>query len=147
MIPEDMTSLKVYDMAEKLADEVWTAVMDWEEMEQATVGAELVKTADNIGASIAEASGRGGFQGNRRAIRLARGCLKAAEHYMRRAYRRKLLDDKQAATLKASVDELTLVLDAYLARAGTREKEAAAAPAPKPQNFPPRDRGHRGGRG
>ncbi|MDI6774131.1 MAG: four helix bundle protein [Verrucomicrobiota bacterium] len=143
-----MTSLKVYDMAEKLADEVWTAVMDWENAEQATVGAELVKTTDNIGAAIAEALGRRGFQGNRRAIRLTRGYLKAAEHYMRRAYRRKLLADKEAATLKSSVDELTLVLDAYLARAGASNKEAdAPTPAPKSRNFPPRDRGYRSSRG
>jgi four helix bundle protein len=144
MIPEDMTNLKVYDMAEKLADEIWDIVMDWDKTEQATVGAELVKTADNIGASIAEASGRGGFQGNRRAIRLGRGYLKAAEHYMRRAYRRKLITDKQAASMKSSVDELTLVFDAYLARAAIKEKpELPPASPSKPAGFPSRDKGHR----
>ncbi len=143
MIPEEMTNLKVYDLAEKLADDVWTAVMEWEDVEQAALGVELVKAVDTIGAVIAEATGRRGFQGNRRAIRLARGYLKCTEHYLRRAYRRKLLNDKDAAALKASVDELTLVLDGYMARAEPKEREDEGPPSRRGGGYSPRDRGHR----
>jgi four helix bundle protein len=148
MVSEDMTSLKVYELAERLADEIWELVVEWDDTPQETLGVPLVKAADDVGGSIAEGCGRGGFADNRRAIRVARGYLKMTEHFLRRAYQRKLITDKQAAALKSNVDELTLVFDAYLARAGAakeREREREREPEPKPA--PAKERSHRPPRG
>ena len=59
MANEEMTNLKVYELAEKLGDDIWALVEDWDKGPQDTVGAPLVKAADSVGASIAEGSGRG----------------------------------------------------------------------------------------
>jgi four helix bundle protein len=68
-------NLQVYKLAEKLADQVWTVVTGWEQFARTTVGGQIVRAADSVGANIAEGSGRGSFQDNRRFVKMARGSL------------------------------------------------------------------------
>ena len=68
-------NLKVYQLSEKLADEIWNIVVKWEHLARNTVGQQIVRAADGIGSCIAEGSGRGTAQDNRRFIGIARGSL------------------------------------------------------------------------
>jgi len=52
-------NLQVYKLGEKLADEVWRIVTGWEQFPKSTVGRQMVRAADSVGANIAEGSGRG----------------------------------------------------------------------------------------
>ncbi|HWN99500.1 MAG TPA: four helix bundle protein [Blastocatellia bacterium] len=81
MPKSDFENLKVYHLAERLADEIWDAVMELDQFARNTVGGQIVRAADSIGANIAEGSGRGSFQDNRRFIRMARGSLKETQHF------------------------------------------------------------------
>ena len=56
-------NLRVYRLAEELADRIWDIVSGWDSFAKATVGEQLVTAADSIGANIAEGSGRGSYQG------------------------------------------------------------------------------------
>lgn len=85
-----------------------------EHISRDTVGKQLVKAADSIGANIAEGTGRGTFVDNRRFVRIARGSLNETQHWLRRAYKRRLLSDKEVETIKKIVDELAPKLNAYL---------------------------------
>ena len=118
MAKSDFEKLKVYQMSETLADEIWDVVLGWDRFAKDTVGSQIVRAADSIGANIAEGSGRGRFQDNRRFIRIARGSLKETQHFLRRAYKRKLLDDGQVNTIKPLVDNLAPMLNAYLRSIG-----------------------------
>jgi len=118
MAKSDFEKLKVYQMSETLADEIWDVVLGWDRFAKDTVGSQIVRAADSIGANIAEGSGRGRFQDNRRFIRIARGSLKETQHFLRRAYKRKLLDDGQVNTIKPPVDNLAPMLNAYLRSIG-----------------------------
>lgn len=111
--------LHVYQLAEKLADEVWAIVSGWKQFDKNTVGLQIVRAADSIGANIAEGTGRGSFQDNRRFIRIARGSLNETQHWLRRAYKRKLLAASQVERLKPIIDELAPRLNAYLRSVGT----------------------------
>ena len=73
MAKSDFENLKVYQMSENLADEIWDVVLGWDRFARDTVGGQVVRAADSIGANIAEGSGHGSFQDNRRFIRIARG--------------------------------------------------------------------------
>ena len=85
--------LRVYQLAGEIADRVWEVVVGWDRFARDTIGKQFVTAADSIGANIAEGTGRGSFADNRRFARIARGSLFEVRHWLRRAYRRKLLSD------------------------------------------------------
>ena len=67
--------LRVFKAAEAFADEIWDVVNEWETFAKLTVGKQLVRSADSIGANIAEGTGRGTAKDNQRFVRMARGSL------------------------------------------------------------------------
>jgi len=105
--------LRVYQLAELLADRVWQIVLRWDYFAKVTVGKQMVTAADGIGSNIAEGSGRGSLQDNRRFIKIARGSLYETKHWLRRAYKRKLLNEADVTDLKPIIDELLPKLNAY----------------------------------
>lgn len=106
--------LQVYQLSEKLADNIWQVVIRWDSFAKDTVGKQIVRAADSIGANISEGSGRGSLQDNRRFVRMARGSLYETIHWLRRSYMRKLLSQSQVKKLRLLVEELTPKLNAFL---------------------------------
>jgi four helix bundle protein len=111
--------LQVYQLAEKLADVIWDMVVKWEYLAKDTVGKQLVRAADSVGANIAEGSGRGSYKDNQRFVKIARGSLYEVRHWLRRAYTRGLLTESQIQSTKPLLQELAPKLNAYLKSIGT----------------------------
>jgi four helix bundle protein len=111
-------SLRVYQLAEEIGDHVWQLVLRWDCFARDTVGKQMVRAADSIGANIAEGAGRGSFQDNRRFVRIARGSHHELRHWLRRAYRRCLLSEEDINALKPMIDELSPKLNAFLRSIG-----------------------------
>jgi four helix bundle protein len=111
-------SLRVYQLAEEVADRVWRLVLRWDRFARDTVGKQMVRAADSIGANVAEGAGRGSFQDNRRFVRIARGSHHELHHWLRRAYRRRLLSEDDVNALKPMIDELSPKLNAFLRSIG-----------------------------
>ena len=88
----NFTDLAAYQRAVALAADVYRAVARWPQFDRATVGAQLVRSVDAVGANIAEASGRWTKTDRRRALIIARGELHETEHWLRTARERGLLD-------------------------------------------------------
>jgi four helix bundle protein len=118
MATTEFENLRVYQLAERLADGVWEIVAGWNIFAKDTVGKQLVRAADSVGANIAEGCGRRSFNDNKRFVKIARGSLNETKHFLRRAYKRKLLDDEQVARLKPILEELPRMLNAYLKSIG-----------------------------
>lgn len=116
--------LRVYQLAEKLADEVWSAVGSWDHFAKFTMGRQIVRAADSIGANIAEGTGRGSYQDNRRFVRTARGSLNETRHWLRRAHTRQQLSKEQIQKIRPLIDELGPKLNAYLKSIGEAEVPA-----------------------
>jgi four helix bundle protein len=53
-----LEDLEVYNLSEQFGDEIWFIVAGWEYFVKDTVGNQLVRAADSIGANIAEGFGR-----------------------------------------------------------------------------------------
>jgi len=113
-------NLRVYQISEEIADRIWELVMKWDYFARDTIGKQLVRAADSVGANIAEGDGRGSYADNRRFVRTARGSLNEVKHFLRRAYRRKLLKADDVKALKPLLDELGPKLNSYLKSIGTR---------------------------
>jgi four helix bundle protein len=80
-------NLRVYKLSEELADAIWDIVMKWDAFAKDTVGRQIVRSADSVGANIAEGTGRHSFQDNRRFVKIARGSLNETQHFLRRAFK------------------------------------------------------------
>src|SRR6185369_13283814 len=106
--------LRVYQLSERLADRIWKIVIKWDYFARITIGQQIVDAADGVGANIAEGSGRGSLQDNRRFVKIARGSLYETKHWLRRAYKRKLLTDQEVTDLRPLIDELLPTLNAYV---------------------------------
>lgn len=106
--------LDVYRLSEKLADIVWTIVYCWDAFAKNTIGIQLVRASDSIGANIAEGTGRGSANENKRFAKIARGSLFETKHWLRRAVKRELLNTKQIEKIKLIIDELSPRLSAYI---------------------------------
>ncbi len=80
MARTNFETLRVYQLSEKLADLISEIVLEWNAFARDTVGKQLVKAADSVGANISEGTGRGTYIDNRRFVRIARGSLNETKH-------------------------------------------------------------------
>ena len=55
---ESFEDLDVYRLAEDLGDRVWDIVLNWSDFPRNSLGYQLVKSADSVGANLAEGFGR-----------------------------------------------------------------------------------------
>jgi four helix bundle protein len=106
-------NFRVYKLSEELADEIWNIVLRWDRFAQDTVGKQIVRSADSIGANIAEGTGRHDFQDNRRFVKIARGSLNETQHFLRRAFKRDPLTPADVRRIKPLVDNLAPQLNSY----------------------------------
>ena len=119
MTKTNFVQLHIYRLSENLADEIWRIVIRWNYFAKDTVGIQIVKAADSVGANIAEGSGRGTDQELRRFLRISRGSLYETRHWLRRAFKRNLLTEDEVKRLLPIINELTPKLNAYLASIGS----------------------------
>ena len=124
MVRTNFENLHVYQLSEEISDLIWEIVVKWKRLAQDTVGKQLIKAADSIGANIAEGTGRGSYADNRRFARIARGSLFEVKHWLRRAYRRDLLSENEVSNLQNLINELTPKLSAYINSIGNRKEKS-----------------------
>jgi four helix bundle protein len=84
--------LKAYRLSAALADELAREVLEWDKFATWTIGVQLVRAADSVGANIAEGLGRSRGPDRRRFLLIARGSLTELEHWIERATSRDLID-------------------------------------------------------
>ena len=119
----EFENLRVYQLAEEIADLAWKVVGGRRPLAQQTVGIQFIKSADSMGANIAEGSGRGSPAEKKRFAKIARGSLFEVKHWLRRAYKRKLLSDSEVKMFQKLIEELTPKLSAYINAIGKKQDE------------------------
>jgi four helix bundle protein len=105
--------LVVYRRAAEFADEIYASVAEWDSFERWTVGVQLVRAADSVGANVAESSGRAGTADQRRLFFIARGSAFETEHWLARTAERGLICPPKAA---ARSGELSRMLSGLVRR-------------------------------
>ena len=114
-------NLRIYQLSEEISDILWDIVLKWDYLAKDTVGKQMIRSADSIGANIAEGSGRGSIPDNKRFLKISRGSLFELKHWLRRSYRRKLLSNRDIEKLQKLIEELTPKLSAYMNSLGKKK--------------------------
>ena len=115
-------NLRAYNLSEKLGDLAWEVATKWDYLAKDTLGKQFVNSADSVGANIAEGAGRGAPADNKRFAKIARGSLFEVKHWLRRAYKRNLLNQNEIDKFQELLEELTPKLSAYINSIGKNSK-------------------------
>ena len=106
--------LEIFQLSEKLADAIWEMVIKWDSFAKSTVGIQIVDSADGVGSSIAEGSGKGSYREFRRYIKISRGSLYETKYWLRRTVARELISKKEVEKIKPLMDELLPKINAFI---------------------------------
>jgi four helix bundle protein len=106
--------LSSYRLAAELADYVYELVSRWPQPARFAMGTQVIRSADSIGANIAESTGRETTPDKRRFLIIARGSLRETEHWLLRAHARGLVAEMPSEHL----EKLGRVLHGQIRRPG-----------------------------
>jgi four helix bundle protein len=104
--------LRAYTLSTQLADHLHAEALEWSSFDLWTVGVQLVRAADSVGANIAEASGRQTNPDQRRFLLIARASLET-EHWIARGRTRGFLP---TGSFDETVQEVARTLNGLIAR-------------------------------
>lgn len=76
--------LRVLKSAEEIADSIWKRVVQWDEFAKDVVGKQMARSADSIGANIAESFGRYNFGEKLQFLYYSRGSLFETKYWLNR---------------------------------------------------------------
>ena len=98
---EDLRLLK---LSEEIADSIWKIVVQWDEFAKDVVGKQMTRSADSVGANIAESFGRFNFGEKLQFLYYSRGSIFETKYWLNRTRVRGLMEPAQVQTY---VDQLT----------------------------------------
>ncbi|MCS6859269.1 MAG: dUTP diphosphatase [Abditibacteriales bacterium] len=109
-----LEATRMFTMAEELADRVWGIVMAWDGFCKDSVGKQLIRAADSIGANIAESVGRFHPKDVLNFLSHARGSMQATKFWLRRAHQRNLISDAEFKELWDMLEQQGRTLNDYI---------------------------------
>lgn len=98
--------LQVLKAAEAIADSIWKKVVGWDDFAKDVLGKQITRSADSIGANIAESVGRFNFGEKLQFLYYSRGSLFETKYWLNRVKERGLMD---ANEIRGYVEGLTLL--------------------------------------
>jgi len=113
-VGSNFRKLGAYQLARALARDTYAAVATWPRFDRSTIGIQLVRSADSVGANIAEASGRWHEKDKKRFFINARGSLHETEHWILCAEERGLLAEGTAKRIQGVARPLNGLIKAQL---------------------------------
>ncbi len=90
-----LEDLRILQNSEQVADSIWKLVLAWDDFARETIGKQLVRAVDSIGANVAESYGRFHFGEKRQFLYYGRGSLFEAKYWINRCYARQLISETQ----------------------------------------------------
>ena len=110
----ELEDLEVYQEANEIADEIWNIVLIWDYFQKDTIGKQIVKSSDSIGANISEGYGRYFHKENLQFCYYARGSLFETKTWLLKSFNRGLISDEKYYELKDKVYSLQKKLNGYI---------------------------------
>jgi four helix bundle protein len=109
-----LEDLEVYTLSEQFADEIWFIVIEWEYFAKDTLGKQLARSADSIGANIAEGFGRYHYKENKNFCYFSRGSLIETKGWLKKTKTRNLITPDRFQDLFQKLETIHIKLNAYI---------------------------------
>ncbi len=113
---QSMEGLEMFKETERLSDEIWEAVLRWRPFARETVGRQLVRAADSIGANMTEGDGRYHYKEKLNFYYIARGSVKESCCWIRRGRSRSLLTAEEVDSFLARLESVRRWINSLIAR-------------------------------
>ena len=108
--------LDVYKLSETLSDIIWNVYDKWDNKAKFTIGLQVIRSADSIAANLAEGFGRFSAPDRKKFYLYSRGSFEETKCWLRKAIRRKLLQDLDEKEITAIINELGPKLNAFISK-------------------------------
>jgi len=118
-----LEEFSIYKQSMVLADQVWSLVNTWKYFERDTIGKQLVRSVDSIGANLSEGLGRYHFKETKNFSYYARGSLFETKTWLTKAFQRDLISQQQYQDLMSELELLGKRLNAYINTLGPNNPE------------------------
>jgi four helix bundle protein len=113
-MPTGFDDLVLLKQAELLCDEIWELTAHWGSFARETVGGQLVRAADSIGANMAESYGRYSYGEKIQFLYYSRGSLYETKYWLNRASHRGLVPATDAARIAQELEKLARGINAFV---------------------------------
>lgn len=121
---QPLDEIEIYAIAEAMADKWWEIVSRWKPFAQDTVGKQLIRAVDSIGANIAESYGRYHYGEKINLLYYSRGSLYEAKFFAQRALERKLVTESEFVEMTDQLQSLAPKLNAFIKSKKTQKASA-----------------------
>src|SRR5258707_12631254 len=109
-----LEDFKVYNLAMKLGEDVWSIVNRWSYFEKDTVGKQFVRAADSIAANLSEGLGRYHYKESKNFSYYSRGSLFENKTWLTKAFNRGLVDESDHKKMMDDLDSIGKMLNGYI---------------------------------
>lgn len=118
-----LEKMSVFKLANELADMIWKIVAKWEWFAKKTIGDQVTRSADSIGANIAEGYGRYFFKEYVLFLYYARGSIYETKYWINKASQRNLITQEEYKELKDKLDQLPIEINKVVKVIKTQSKK------------------------
>jgi len=105
--------LRVLKSAEEIADSLWKIVVQWDEFAKDVVGKQTARSADSIGANIAESFGRFNFGEKLQFLYYSRGSIFETKYWLNRTRIRGLMNTDEVPEYVNRLTDLARQLNTF----------------------------------
>jgi len=121
--------LRILKSAEEIADSVWKIVVQWDEFAKDVVGKQMARSADSVGANIAESFGRFNFGEKLQFLYYSRGSIFETKYWLNRTKTRGLMKPDEVQEYVNRLTDLARQLNTFASGLKIVRAEQKSKPA------------------
>jgi four helix bundle protein len=109
-----LEELQVYQLSMEIAEKIGGIVTKWDYFAKDTVGKQFVRSVDSMAANLSEGFGRYFYKENRQFCYYSRGSLFESKTWLRKAFNRNLIDEKNYLEFVKDLETIGVKLNNYI---------------------------------
>lgn len=113
-----LEELQVYQLSMNIAERIWNIVIEWDYFAKDVVGKQLMRAVDSVAANLSEGFGRYFYKENKQFCYYSRGSLYETKTWIRKAFNRKLIEEKIYLELITEIETIGVKLNNYIKTIG-----------------------------